>query len=153
MPTGHGQQWQFLWNGSQAGSRRLRHCFSPSDQWGFDDTRFIQCEQRRKSRGRPHPRQRWNLYGTTVAGGSTGAGTVFRVTPEGVLTTLFTFNNTNGPHPNGLVLANDGTFYGTTAFGGTNSFGTIFNVTTNGVFTTLFQFPLHGWASAQLPGR
>jgi hypothetical protein len=65
---------------------------------------------------------------------------VFRVTPEGVLTTLFTFNNTNGPNPNGLVLANDGTFYGTTAFGGTNSFGTIFNVTTNGVFTTLFNF-------------
>jgi hypothetical protein len=62
--------------------------------------------------------------------------------PAGSLTTLFTFNNTNGANPfGGLVQGNDGTLYGTTAFGGTNlSFGTIFKVTTNGALTTLFNF-------------
>ncbi len=84
-----------------------------------------------------------NFYGITTDGtGSNSLGTVFRVTPGGLLTTLFAFNNTNGANPlGGLVQGNDGTLYGTTGFGGTNlSFGTIFKITTNGVFTTLFNF-------------
>jgi uncharacterized repeat protein (TIGR03803 family) len=89
-----------------------------------------------------------NFYGTTAAGGSQLAGTVFKITPGGSLTTLVSFNAANGTSPlGGLVQANDGNLYGTTGFGGTNStfgtnsgFGTIFKVTTNGVLTTLFNF-------------
>jgi uncharacterized repeat protein (TIGR03803 family) len=40
-----------------------------------------------------------NLYGTTAYGGPTGGGTVFRVTTNGVLATLVSFNGTNGSHP------------------------------------------------------
>jgi uncharacterized repeat protein (TIGR03803 family) len=84
-----------------------------------------------------------NLYGTTADGGNIGFGTVFRVTPGGDLTPLFSFNSVNGQAPQGgLVLGKDGSFYGTTTFGGTNQggFGTIFKITTNGVLTTLFNF-------------
>jgi uncharacterized repeat protein (TIGR03803 family) len=85
-----------------------------------------------------------NFYGTGTDGGSVGAGVVFKLTPEGALTTLSSFNNTNGSNPlGGLVQGSDGTLYGTTAFGGANlslPLGTIFKVTTNGVLTTLFNF-------------
>jgi len=81
-----------------------------------------------------------NLYGTTTDGGI-GSGNVFKVTPNGTLTPLFSFNGPNGSSPEGgLVLGQDGNFYGTTAFGGTNQNGTIFKITTNGVLTTLFNF-------------
>jgi uncharacterized repeat protein (TIGR03803 family) len=63
------------------------------------------------------------------------------MTPAGNLTTLVSFNNTNGAIPlGGLVQANDGNFYGTTAFGGDAGFGSIFRITTNGFLTTLFSF-------------
>src|SRR5579871_166980 len=98
-----------------------------------------------------------NFYGTTAGGGvgqdshclaygNTGCGTVFRVTPEGVLTTLYSFCQralcADGVFPNGsLVQASDGNFYGTTwgaRYGGT---GTFFRITpTGGVLTTLYTF-------------
>ena len=64
-----------------------------------------------------------NLYGTTEGGGANGEGTVFKVTPTGTLTTLYSFcaktNCTDGAVPfGGLVLGTDGNFYGTTAAGG-----------------------------------
>ena len=87
-----------------------------------------------------------NLYGTTSRGGNTnlnngnGYGTVFQVTTNGILTTLVSFNGTNGgSSPNGLTLGNDGNFYGTTAYGG-SYYGTVFQVTTNGTLTTLLSF-------------
>jgi uncharacterized repeat protein (TIGR03803 family) len=86
-----------------------------------------------------------NLYGTTVQGGSTGLGTVFKVTPSGELTTLYSFclqnNCTDGLEPYGaLVLGPDGNFYGTTAAGGTNFQGTAFQLTPEGVLTTIYNF-------------
>jgi len=59
-----------------------------------------------------------NLYGTTVSGGTQYFGTIFQITPDGVLTTLHSFNNTDGNAPNALVQFTDGNFYGSTAFGG-----------------------------------
>jgi uncharacterized repeat protein (TIGR03803 family) len=58
-----------------------------------------------------------NLYGTTEGGGANGEGTVFKVTPTGTLTTLYSFcaktNCTDGSVPfGGLVLGTDGNFYG-----------------------------------------
>jgi len=56
-----------------------------------------------------------SLYGTTGSGGTGSNGTVFRLTTNGVLTTLFSFNGTNGASPaTALVLGADGNLYGTT---------------------------------------
>ena len=72
-----------------------------------------------------------NFYGTTGAGGSgeDNFGTVFEITPAGVLTTLHSFDIADGELPyGGLVQATNGTLYGTTSQGGNNSDGTIFSL-------------------------
>jgi uncharacterized repeat protein (TIGR03803 family) len=87
-----------------------------------------------------------NFYGETYDGGSTnGAGTIFKITPEGKLTTLYRFcakaQCADGAQPEQrLFLATDGNFYGTTDGGGTNGFGTIFKVTSKGKLTTIHSF-------------
>jgi uncharacterized repeat protein (TIGR03803 family) len=92
-----------------------------------------------------------DLYGTTVGGGANcaftgGCGTVFKITPSGILTTLYSFCSQGGcadgqsPYA-GLVQAASGDFYGTTYFGGANNGnGTIFKITPNGTLTTLYSF-------------
>ena len=81
------------------------------------------------------------FYGTTSAGGTNNDGTIFQVTADGTLTTLFEFNYTDGRSPwAGLSFGTDGNLYGTASEGGTNGDGTVFQITTNGVLTTLFQF-------------
>jgi uncharacterized repeat protein (TIGR03803 family) len=91
-----------------------------------------------------------NLYGTTEAGGANcapifGCGTVFEMTPNGTLTTLDTFDSTDGSQPFGaLVQATDGNFYGTTLAGGTKSYGTVFRVSAAGKLTTLHNFDSNG---------
>ena len=62
-----------------------------------------------------------SFFGTTFAGGAGDSGTVFKVTTNGVLTTLVSFNGGNGRSPNGLTLGADGNFYGTTYAGGAGS--------------------------------
>jgi uncharacterized repeat protein (TIGR03803 family) len=89
-----------------------------------------------------------NFYGTTYAGGAHDLGTVFKITPSGVLTTLHSFDETDGDQPAdaGLVQATDGNFYGTTAFGGgqgtcfNGGCGTVFKITPSGTLTTLYSF-------------
>jgi len=86
-----------------------------------------------------------DFYGTTYEGGTHSAGTVFKLTPEGKLTTLHTFcslsNCKDGASPtHGLVLGTDGNFYGTTDEGGTHSGGTVFRITPNGALTTIHSF-------------
>jgi uncharacterized repeat protein (TIGR03803 family) len=86
-----------------------------------------------------------NLYGTTEGMNSSAGtwiyGTVFKITTNGDLTTLYSFTgDTNGGNPTaGLVQGRDGNFYGTTSGGGAG-FGTVFEITTNGVLTTLHSF-------------
>ena len=48
-----------------------------------------------------------DLYGTTAHGGANGYGTVFRVKPDGTLTTLFSFNGTNGAYPFAGLIQGD----------------------------------------------
>ncbi len=83
-----------------------------------------------------------NFYGTTVDGGTFGDyGTVFTVTPDGVLTALHSFNGADGKAPYApLVQASDGNFYGTTSLGGDNNLGTVFQITSGGALTTLYSF-------------
>jgi uncharacterized repeat protein (TIGR03803 family) len=98
-----------------------------------------------------------NFYGTTSAGGThvcktrgeekIGCGTVFRITPNGKLTTLYNFCSeggndcTDGITPlAGLVEATDGSFYGTTSGGGANADGTVFRITAAGKLTTVHSF-------------
>ncbi len=86
-----------------------------------------------------------NLYGTTEDGGTNGAGTVFKVTPAGQLTTLYSFCSqtdcADGLQPHaGLIQASDGNLYGTTLYGGANGDGTVFKITPAGQLTTLYSF-------------
>jgi uncharacterized repeat protein (TIGR03803 family) len=87
------------------------------------------------------------FFGTTTAGGDSslfsgaGGGTIYKMTPDGNLTTLVILEETNGEVPfGGLVEGNDGNLYGTCAYGGLYTNGTIFCMTTNGEFTTMASF-------------
>ncbi len=78
-----------------------------------------------------------NFYGTAVEGGLT-SGTVFKITPDGTLTTLHVFQEDDGLEPKGtMVQGADGNFYGTTSGGGANFEGSVFVMTPGGTLTTL----------------
>jgi len=74
-----------------------------------------------------------NFYGTTGSGGTNSPqyGTVFRISPSGTYTSLYSFvgSPTDGVGPNGLFQGIDGYFYGTTGRGGSNNWGTVFRIT------------------------
>ncbi len=69
-----------------------------------------------------------NFYGTTYGGGPSNAGTVFKITPSGVESVLYSFTggNDGGSPLAGLIQAADGNFYGTTQYGGPSNAGTVF---------------------------
>lgn len=84
-----------------------------------------------------------NFYGTTASGGLFYQGTVFRMTPAGVLILMHSFNGFmgEGAIPTaGLVQGSDGNFYGTTVSGGAHYKGTVFKITSLGILTTLHSF-------------
>ena len=81
-----------------------------------------------------------NFYGTTAAGGTSGYGTIFEMTPQGKLHTVLTLDNTNGGAANSLLQGRDGNFYGTTYLGGLGNYGTVFKLTPGGTLTTLHGF-------------
>jgi uncharacterized repeat protein (TIGR03803 family) len=88
-----------------------------------------------------------DLYGTAITY-SSGHGSVFKISPAGVMTTIRYFGGANGSWPVApLVEASDGNFYGTTAQGGPkNSLcvatgcGTVFEITPGSRLTTLHYF-------------
>jgi len=99
-----------------------------------------------------------NFYGITYSGGPSAfggaqsAGTVFMLTPSGMLTTLHSFCSqvingdscSDGEAPNSLIEGSDGNFYGTTSIGGqygsNTRGGTVFEITPAGGFATLYSF-------------
>ena len=78
-----------------------------------------------------------NLYGTTEFGGTNSYGTIFKITPAGVLTVLYDFTgNADGGYPVApLVLATDGNFYGTSYP------GAAFKFSPSGTFTVINKIP------------
>jgi uncharacterized repeat protein (TIGR03803 family) len=94
-----------------------------------------------------------NFYGTTEVGGTSGNGTVFKITPAGKLTILHRFDGADGSEPaGGLVQATDGNFYGMAEYGGANNEGTVFKITPAGALTTLYSFCAKAnCADGQLP--
>jgi uncharacterized repeat protein (TIGR03803 family) len=103
--------------------------------------------------------QKRNLYGTTVYGGVVNdehcldtCGVVFKVTPKGKETVLYTFclqiNCTDGGNPRaGLVFDQKGNLYGTTLYGGVHNgvycgfgCGVVFKITPEGKYTVLYSF-------------
>jgi len=97
-----------------------------------------------------------NFYGTTSAGGGgtgldtsgnpVGSGTIFKMTPSGVETTLFSFSAAGWKNlgANLFLQGSDGNFYGTTAGGGLGNMGTVFKMTPSGTLTVLYSFTYGG---------
>jgi len=82
-----------------------------------------------------------NFYGTTYEGGSSGAGTVFKVTSSGKITTLYSFGGFNCCAYAAPIQGLDGNFYGTTSDGGGEVFGTVYKMTPSGKLTVIYTFP------------
>ena len=62
-------------------------------------------------------------------GGTNNDGTIFRITPKGVLTVLHSFSGSDGSNPvGGLIQASNHVFYGSTSNGGSGNQGTIFSL-------------------------
>jgi uncharacterized protein (TIGR03437 family) len=101
-----------------------------------------------------------NFYGTSTAGtggcvstlglgNNNPCGAIFKMTPQGALTTLYNFHGADGYDPFRLILGADGNFYGLTLYGGatykasqTNpaGLGTVFKLTPAGTLSTLHSF-------------
>jgi uncharacterized repeat protein (TIGR03803 family) len=82
-----------------------------------------------------------NLYGATTVEGANGFGTLFKINPNGALTTLYSFTNgSDGAGPiTGLIQATDGNYYGVTS-GGAAGKGNVFRMNPNGTFVNLYTF-------------
>jgi uncharacterized protein (TIGR03437 family) len=100
-----------------------------------------------------------NFYGVTESGGTGnqctgGCGTVFKITPQGALTSLYSFSLNDGATPQVLIPGADGNFYGTNSSGGAGGYcpittpglgilkgcGTVFKITPAGALTTIYTF-------------
>ncbi len=96
-----------------------------------------------------------NLYGTTLVGGPSGLGVVYKLTSSGIEVVLHSFS---GPQSGGqgadgaepvapLLMDKAGNLYGTTQYGGTYGLGTVFKVTPTGSYSIVYDFsgsPLDG---------
>jgi uncharacterized repeat protein (TIGR03803 family) len=78
-----------------------------------------------------------NLWGTTLGGGKDGAGTVFKITPTGTLTTLWSFTNGNDDsapiYP--PLQGQDGNMYGVSEAQYNTQYGAFYKLTTKGILT------------------
>jgi uncharacterized repeat protein (TIGR03803 family) len=136
--TGNGTVFQI----SPSGSYSSLYSFGNPPDGGTPDAGLVQGSD-------------GNFYGTTVNGGTVNIGTVFRISPSGSYSNLYSF----GGFPNGygpvavLVQGSDGNFYGTTFFGGTNNAGTLFQISPSGSYSNLYTFgnsPDGGYPNAGL---
>ena len=116
-----------------AATETVVHTFGPS---GSGDSGFPIDPMVRDSSG--------NLYGTGD-GGAHGSGAIFKVTPSGSYSIIYSFcavapSCADGSFPGPLLYAPDGNLYGTTAGGGPGDDGVVFRMTTSGALTVLYSF-------------
>ena len=86
-----------------------------------------------------------NLYGTAQSGGAKGLGTVFKLSPNGTETLLYSFcvlaACADGYHPRaGLIMDTKGNLYGTSFDGGAYDAGAVFELSPSGTETVLHSF-------------
>jgi uncharacterized repeat protein (TIGR03803 family) len=92
-----------------------------------------------------------NLYGAVGQGGSTTAfGSIFKITPAGVYSTLHSFTGEDGGiAESGVIQATDGNLYGTRTTGGDRTkclgafgrgCGVVYRIATSGQYTKLHEF-------------
>lgn len=89
-----------------------------------------------------------DLYGVTGTGGAYGYGTIFKLSTNAELTTLYSFGqrtnwdgtSVDGSYPASLIWGPDGMLYGPTLYGGCNNSGTVFRISADGTFETLVWF-------------
>lgn len=125
---------------SPSGEETVLHSFSDSVDEGFWPTApLVQTAD-------------GNFYGTTAFGGEYSAGTLYKMTPDGLMTLLYSFGGSaaDAMVPAALIQGNDGNFYGTSSSGGAyhcdqlpkvgNNCGTVFKVTPAGELTVLYSF-------------
>ncbi len=112
-----------------------------------------------------------NLYGTTFAGGAsysssqdaslTGAGVVFKVTPSGDFSVVYSFGGADGYAPTALLQGTDGDLYGTTTFGGPayintapsqQGNGTVFRLSLQSTLSTVVAFATHVSTNSLIQG-
>lgn len=133
----YGQASSTLFKMSLDGTETILHAFSgaPSDGSGPGGVLIFASDG--------------NMYGTTDSGGAYDKGTVFRLTPAGDYSVLYSFGATaaDGTAPNSLMQGSDGNLYGTTWSGGVNTCenvlgacGTAFKLTLAGVESVIYQF-------------
>jgi uncharacterized repeat protein (TIGR03803 family) len=121
--------WQLLAHGKAfGGTLTTLYTFSNAGNYGADNfpSRLL-----RRNDG--------SYYGTTQTGGPNGAGTIFKITTNGIISTLYSFASPDKPS-GGLTLGLDGNLYGATVAGGDNTSGSVFRFSPNGVFTNLHSF-------------
>lgn len=81
------------------------------------------------------------FYGSTRLGGAMHQGAIFRMSPEGAMTTLHSFErHGDGAFPSRLLQASDGNFYGAAESGGLTERGTVFRLTPAGKFKVIHHF-------------
>ena len=81
-----------------------------------------------------------NFYGMTPFGGTNSMGTVFKMSPSGMVTPWYSFSSSTGRPYGSLIQASDSHLYGLTAIGGTAGCGSIFKLTLSGALTVLHSF-------------
>ena len=82
-----------------------------------------------------------NLFGTTLKGGGSDMGTIYKIANDDTYTVLHRFTQAEGQNPNGgLVSDPDGNLYGTAQLGGDQVLGTVFKLNPNGSLSVLHSF-------------
>jgi uncharacterized repeat protein (TIGR03803 family) len=81
-----------------------------------------------------------NFYGQSEQSGNSANGQIFKVTPAGDFTSLYTVDTNSNLSDAGLTAGSDANFYGVTPFGGKGAKGAIFEITPSGTFSLLYNF-------------